>query len=70
MDELRQAVARIEENIKYLRRDVAPLVETVQEHSDQLLLIKNDKKWAHFIVTSLFGLMGVIIGALAEFLRK
>lgn len=70
MDEIKAQVARIDENVRLLREDMRPLVVTVHEHSRMLAIIKNDKRWTKNIFTTLIGLIGVMVGALAEFLRK
>ncbi len=70
MDELREAVSRIDENVRLLREDVAPLVQQVQKNSLEISIIQNDEKWKKNIFTALIGLIGVIAGALAEFIRK
>lgn len=70
MDEIKSAIARIDENVKLLREDVRPLIVTVHEHSRMLTIIKTDKKWTKQILTTLIGLIGVIIGAAVEFFRK
>lgn len=70
MDELRQTVARIDENVRLMRVDLSSFTQKVDQHETDIVIIKNDKKWTNKIVSALFGLIGVIIGALAEFLRK
>lgn len=70
MDELKRAVARIEENLRLLREDFAPLLKTVQSHSEEITILKNDKRWTKGLFTMLMGVLGVIIGALAEYFRK
>lgn len=70
MDDIRQAVARIDENVKLLREDFAPLVTSVQNQEKQIAILQNNEKWRKGILSGFFGLFGVIIGALAEFFRK
>lgn len=70
MDELRKTVSRIDENLRLLREDIVPLVEKVEKNTQDIVIIKTDKKWMGWITNTLFGLMGVIAGAVAEFLRK
>ncbi len=70
MDDIRVTVSRIDENLKLLREDMRPLVITVDEHTRIITILQEDKKWTKNIFTALMGLIGVIIGALAEFLRK
>lgn len=70
MDDIRQAVARIDENVKLLREDFAPLVTSVQNQEKQIAILQNNEKWRKSILSGFFGLLGVIIGALAEFFRK
>jgi hypothetical protein len=70
MEELREKIARIDENVMLLRKDVAPLGKIVQQNSLDIALLKNDEKWKKGIFSGFIGLLGVVVGALAEFLRK
>jgi hypothetical protein len=66
----REMLIRVDENVKSLIGKVDPLIATVQKHGDQLLVIKNDDHWRKRIFSGFVGLLGVILGALAEFFRK
>ena len=69
-DKLRETVARIDENVRLLRREVTPLIRVSQINSLDIAMMKNDNKWKKSIYTAFFGLLGIVVGALAEFLRK
>ena len=70
MDDLRQTVSRIDENVRLLRQDVEPLARELQKNSQDIALLKNNERWKSKISHGFFGLLGVILGALAEFYRK
>lgn len=73
MEEDRVRLARIEENVLSIRKDLSmirKMTERIHFHEIEIALLKRDKKWESRLTHTVSGFLGAVVMAAVEWLRK
>lgn len=67
--EIRETLARVDENVKTIREQINIIVPVVADHETKLQLIYNDKKWMKFIAGAVASVVSTLIVVLSRMLK-